>query len=185
MLSRLCRALPFPTRKEKDLGVGIDEQYLREMLDLQKHIKGDKEQIIGWYCSCSSDLFSLKTPHVHDFIQGITAELGIQPIYLAVDAGLSDMSVGTRAYYGTALELGGEALSAQFKEIRTNIVVEESEKVGLDAMIKQMGKARESSTVAKDIGNVEVSIRRLSGLLDVTAEYVSDVVWGKSNRMTT
>ena len=167
-----CFAVPHEEGEGAD--VGVDEEYLTTMLELQQRVAGGKEQIVGWYCTTAGNSFSEKTPYLHDFVQGIME--GSDPVYLVVDAGLSDLKVGTNAYMGSALQLGGEALSAQFRQIHTDIVTTEHEKVGIDAMMK--GIRNDRPHFINDLDSIEVSIRRLLEMLNTTADYVSGVVNG-------
>lgn len=81
-----------------------------------------------------------------------------------------------KAYVSSGLTLGSSRLGTVFRDIRCNVVSGESDRVGVDTLLKMTGAA--SSAGAGELDMVETTVKKLLRTLEGVTDYVEKVVSG-------
>lgn len=167
--------------QDKDLGVLMDQDYHRQMVNLRKQVS-PKEQVIGWFCTGNEILDSSVVIHNfylksnESFFQ--PSHMLPSPIHLMIDTELSTGSLAIKAYMNKDT-LIAESL-VQFHEIPLRVETLQSERAGIQ-MLLDARKDKEQD-VTKEVSEMDAfkgALGQLKELFVKCKEYVDEVQSGK------
>jgi len=169
---QICSCFPVPhTETEEQVAVNTD--FHATMLHLHQRVH-PKQKVVGWYSTGeevndSSMLF-------HDFY-GQDVE---RPVHLLLDLGLGERRMSCKAFVSSNLAFGEMCLGTVFEEMSLIIVNNESDRVGIDTLLKASGEASHAAnnTSPQDVDSLEITIKKLLRTLDGGMEYVDKVKSG-------
>ncbi|KAE8669324.1 Eukaryotic translation initiation factor 3 subunit F [Hibiscus syriacus] len=104
---------------------------------------------------------------IHDFYSREVPN----PVHLTADTGFRNGEGTVKAYVSVNLALGDRQLAAQFQEIPLDLHTVEAERVGFDIL-----KTTAVDKLPNDLEGMEVTMQRLSTLIDDVYKYVDHVV---------
>jgi len=159
----------FPVPHSEDEAVWVDEEFQRNMIDLHKKAS-PKEMLVGWYAT-GPDVDEITTI-IHEFYGKETPN----PIHLTVDTSLTNSTMGIRAFTSTNVVFGEKSLGFQFLPLPCDIYAMDTDKIGVDVLIKAM---HNPNLVVSDLEKIETSVERLIGLIDTVHDYANKVLEGK------
>jgi len=149
----------------------LEKEDHKKMIELHQKVY-PKELVVGWYSSGKE--INDNSQYIHDFFQNEIKET--TAIHLTVDTSFSDLQLGVKAYIGVEVLLNNKLLGMQFLPIQSEIKTFDSERIGLNALVRaQDGKA----PLLTDLQQVTQSVNKLIELLDVIMDYVEKVANGK------
>jgi translation initiation factor 3 subunit F len=170
-------SFPVPCVESEDQ-VMVDMHFHHTLAELHQRVNR-KEQIVGWYAT--GPVVNDNSVLVHSFYTNQCA----QPVHLQVDTALTDAKLGIKAYVSNpaalaAKEEEAQSLNSQFVEVKVDIKTSESERIGVDTLIKATkGKpVLESSSLASDLEGLDESFRQLLEMIGAAERYVESVVDG-------
>jgi len=161
----------FPVPHTEMDQVGVDMEFLHTLLDLH-HKVSPKEVIVGWYTTGAE--INDASVLIHQFY---SREMNHSPIHLTVDTSLTDSTLSVKAYTSLNISFGEKALGCQFLSVPLEIVTFDAEKIGVDVLMQGM-KKKSSDSLPSDLDSLELSIKNLLEMLDVTCYYVNKVLDG-------
>ncbi|KAG4181518.1 hypothetical protein ERO13_A10G233100v2 [Gossypium hirsutum] len=147
--------------------VALDIEYHHNMLVSHQKVN-PKEVIVGWYSTGLG--VTGGSALIHDFYSREVSN----PIHLTVDTGFRNGEGTVKAFVSVNLALGDRQLAAQFQEIPLDLCMVEAERVGFDIL-----KKTAVDKFPNDLEGMEVTMGRLSALIDDVYKYVDDVVEGR------
>jgi len=160
----------FPVPLVEGGQVGVDMEFHHTMLDLFQRAT-PKEMIVGWYATGGQ--VNEDSALLHEYFW---KELNHPLIHLTVDTNLTNYSMAIKAYTTTPVAFGEKSLGSQFLPVPVEISAFDSEKIGVDVLIKSKNNPNSALT---ELENLESSVNKLIELIDVVTDYVSKVQEGK------
>ena len=109
----------------------------------------------------------------HDFYgQGVE-----RPVHLLLDLGLGETRMSCKAYVSTQLKLGATVLGTSFSDIKCTVVSAESDRIGMEALMKtaNSGGQLAGSTAASpmaEVDSMELTVKKLLRTLDAVIAHV-------------
>ena len=169
-----CFPVPHTETEEQ---VAVNTDFHATMLQLHQRVH-PKQKVVGWYSTGeevndSSILF-------HDFYgQGVE-----RPVHLLLDLGLGETRMSCKAYVSTQLKLGATVLGTSFSDIKCTVVSAESDRIGMEALMKtaNSGGQLAGSTAASpmaEVDSMELTVKKLLRTLDAVIAHVEsdDSAW--------
>lgn len=175
----ISSSFPVPHTEVEDQ-IALNTDFHVTMLALQQRVC-PKQTVVGWYST--GDQVNENTTLFHEFY-GQDVE---RPVHLLLDLGLGERRMSCTAYVSSGLTLGSTRLGTIFRDIRLSIINGESDRVGIENLVKMtsggpggVGGAGTSgaSSAAEALDNVEQTVKKLLRTLDGVVEYVDEVVKG-------
>eukprot|EP00656_Telonema_subtile_P034363 TRINITY_DN38460_c0_g1_i1.p1 TRINITY_DN38460_c0_g1~~TRINITY_DN38460_c0_g1_i1.p1 ORF type:complete len:296 (-),score=87.26 TRINITY_DN38460_c0_g1_i1:59-946(-) len=164
-----CFPVPHNENEEQ---VAVDMEFHHNMYKLHQQVN-KKEEIVGWYATGTA--ISEHSAVIHEFYGREGA-----PVHLLVDATLSaETDISARAFVASPVTLGEQSLGMRFKELCAELVVSESEQVGLDMLLSSGESSSGAELQVSDIEGLELQITEMLGRLTEIEAYVADVQAGK------
>ena len=162
-----CFPVPHTETEEQ---VAVNTDFHATMLQLHQRVH-PKQKVVGWYSTGeevndSSILF-------HDFYgQGVE-----RPVHLLLDLGLGETRMSCKAYVSTQLKLGATVLGTSFSDIKCTVVSAESDRIGMEALMKtaNSGGQLAGSTAASpmaEVDSMELTVKKLLRTLDAVIAHV-------------
>mmetsp|Transcript_42518 Transcript_42518/g.51632 ORF Transcript_42518/g.51632 Transcript_42518/m.51632 type:complete len:286 (-) Transcript_42518:298-1155(-) len=148
--------------------VAVDIEFHRTMFELH-HRVNPKEVIVGWY-STGDGVGSIDA-----LIQDFYGRDCANPLHLTVDTQMVDETLSIKAYLSNTVTLGDKPLATAFHQIQVDTRMAEADRIGV-----QMLKERNTETLPSDIDGLQVSVKRLQGMLGEVTEYVDAVLEEKA-----
>eukprot|EP00899_Mesostigma_viride_P020248 jgi/Mesvir1/28224/Mv04773-RA.1 len=148
--------------------VALDIDFNKTMFELHQRVN-PKETIVGWYSTGTGVRAS------DALIQDFYGREVATPVHLTVDTTMTDDKISVKAYVSNLLSLGSRQLAAQFQEIRTDIRVQDLERVGVDMMHQH-----NMDKLPHDLEGLESTTARLVQMIDAMSAYVDGVVEGRT-----
>eukprot|EP01112_Ceratiomyxa_fruticulosa_P005039 TRINITY_DN155_c0_g1_i10.p1 TRINITY_DN155_c0_g1~~TRINITY_DN155_c0_g1_i10.p1 ORF type:complete len:294 (+),score=71.66 TRINITY_DN155_c0_g1_i10:155-1036(+) len=170
----------FPVPHIEGDQVAVDMDFHRNMFALHKKT-APNEVIVGWYAT-GIDI-NENSVIIHDFY-GKEMGSSSSPIHLLVDSGLTNDTMGIKAFIGTSLSFSEKTLGSFFQPIPLEFTTLEADNIGLDVLSRAKGtisnnNAPAGATLQSDLDTLEASIQKLLELLNRVSDYVEAVVAGK------
>ena len=173
----ISSSFPVPHTEVEDQ-IALNTDFHGTMLALQQRVL-PKQTVVGWYSTGES--VTENTTLFHQFY-GQDVE---RPVHLLLDLGLNERRMSCKAYVSAGLSLGQERLGTVFRDIRLSVLNGDSDRVGIDNLVKMTSASQEagsaagsSSSSADAYESVEITVKKLLGTLDGVVEYVDKVVKG-------
>jgi len=163
----------FPVPHTEGEQIGVDMEFHHNMLDLH-HRVSPKETIVGWYATGNE--INEASVMLHDFYW---REINHSPIHLTVDTNLTNYSLSLKAFTSTNITFNEKVLGSQFLPVPVQLQAFDSEKIGVDLLVKGEMNVEVASSLVSDLDNLESSIKRLQSLLETTQDYVDKVLGDK------
>lgn len=140
---RSAYAVPFTDDQgSADGQVAVDHQHHATMLSLRR--KADpRERMVGWFSS-DADL-APSDALLHRFFAS-TADAGVSPVLLKVDASLGSGACSVAAYSSRPLTLGGAELAREFLRIGCEVAPAEPEQLAIADVAAEEAPAAAAST---------------------------------------
>jgi len=161
----------FPVPHNEGDQLAVDMDFHTTMLELH-HRVSPKEVIVGWYSTGSE--IDENSSMIHDFY---AKKMNNPPIHMTVDTNLTNTTMSVKSYTSTSVMFNEKVLGSQFISIPLEIQAFDSEKVGVDALMKS--KSGDQSLVS-DLENLEASIRKLDSMLESVLAYANKVLDGST-----
>lgn len=161
----VCSGFPVP-HTETDEQVAVNTDFHATMLALHQRVY-PKQKVVGWYSTGeevneSSLLF-------HEFY-GQDVE---RPVHLLLDLGLGDQHrMSCKAYISKQLSLGSSRLGTSFIDIQLSVVSEESDRVGIDTLMKSASGGDAGAFQMSEADSMEVTIKKLLRTIEGVGDYV-------------
>ena len=178
----ISSSFPVPHTEVEDQ-IALNTDFHGTMLALQQRVL-PKQSVVGWYSTGES--VTENTTLFHQFY-GQDVE---RPVHLLLDLGLNERRMSCKAYVSAGLTLGHERLGTVFRDIRLSVLNGDSDRVGIDNLVKMTSASQEAGAAAGAAGSgeggssadvyesVEMTVKKLLGTLDGVVEYVDKVVKG-------
>lgn len=166
---------------EKDDVVAVGKEFLKQMTDLHMTVQSN-EELLGWYATTADH--SVLINHQSCWIQDFFTNECDKPLHLVVDTSLTGNSIGVKGFISNSVQLGDNPLAAAFTQLKVETVCSETERIGMDLMIKAKGRSKldpskqitNSEGIQSEIDGLQQSIARLLAMLETVSAYVDDVV---------
>jgi len=170
----VCSSFAVP-HHEVDGSLMLATERHATMLSLQQRVL-PKQVVVGWYST--GETVNENTMLFHEFY-GQDVE---RPVHLLLDLGLGERRMSTKAYVASGLTLGSSRLGTAFREVRLSIVNGESDRVGIDNLLKMTGSSAGAVAVAgggsAELDLVESTVKKLLRALEGVVDYVDKVKSG-------
>jgi len=174
---RNCFPVPYgEVNKTSEVVSLVDMEFHKTMFDLHQKVNS-KEVIVGWYAT-GSDVTENSLLIQNDFY---AREIS-NPLHLVVNTILTGDKLGIKAFISNPLSIGDKVLGTQFQQIKVDIKTFEAERIGVDIINKaRAGQPTDDGTEANlaELGNLEVSVKKLLQLLDEVGGYIDKVIQKK------
>jgi len=164
----------FPVPHVEGDQVAVDMEFHRNMYNLHRKT-APNEVIVGWYATGLE--INENSVVIHDFY-GKEMGAASSPIHLVVDTGLTNDTMGIKAYMGTSLSFFEKTLGSFFQPIPLELTTLGADKIGLDVLSRARKDENGSVSLLSDLDTLEASILKLLELLGRVSEYVDAVVSG-------
>eukprot|EP00743_Colponemidia_sp_Colp-15_P000816 GILK01000901.1.p1 GENE.GILK01000901.1~~GILK01000901.1.p1 ORF type:complete len:311 (+),score=44.01 GILK01000901.1:47-934(+) len=167
---------------EKGDEVLVDQEFHRTTYQLHQKVN-PKEVVVGWYATGRE--ITAHSCLIHDFYGNKEQSLFtpqaplVNPLHLTVDTALTNNTLGIKAFISTPLVVADKL--AMFQEIPTEMYTQDSEKIGLDLLLKSCTENADGSvpsTLSSNIDSLEASIQKLLTMLESCDNYVESVLSG-------
>uniref|UniRef100_A0A7S2B6V4 MPN domain-containing protein n=1 Tax=Haptolina brevifila TaxID=156173 RepID=A0A7S2B6V4_9EUKA len=165
----ICSSFAVP-HHEVEGSLALATERHATMLSLQQRVL-PKQVVVGWYST--GEQINENTLLINNFY-GQDVE---RPVHLLLDLGLGDSRMSTKAYVASGLTLGSTQLGTAFREIRLSIVNGESDRVGIDNLLKMSTGASGVAAAASgtELDSVESTVKKLLRNLEDVVSYVDKV----------
>jgi len=186
----VCSCFPVPHTEVEDQ-IALNSNFHTTMLALSQRIT-PKQKVVGWYST--GEAINENTTLFHEFY-GQDVE---RPIHLLLDLGLGGRKMSCKAFTSRGLTLGSARVGTAFRDICCNVVSGESDRAGIDTLLKMTehaepvtaaaGKAGKAKAGAKpsapaaavgELESVEATVKKLLQTLEDVTEYVAKVTKGE------
>jgi translation initiation factor 3 subunit F len=162
----------FPVPHTEGDQVAVDMEFHRNMFDLHQKT-APKEVIVGWYAT-GLDITE-NSVMIHEFYG---REVSVPPVvHVLVDTGLTNDTLGIKAFTGTPISFAEKALGSYFQPVALEITTLEVDRVGFEVLSRT--KTDGVTSLVADMENLEGSVSRLLQMIESVSEYVDGVVNGK------
>jgi len=170
----VCSSFPVPHTEVEDQ-IALNSDFHATMLALQQRVT-PQHKVVGWYST--GETVNENTTLFHEFY-GQDVE---NPIHLLLDLGLGERRMGCKAYVSSNLTLGDTRLGTMFNDIRCTIVNGDSDRVGMDTLLKMSGGAQQGVVPAgtAEFDSVETTVKKLLRTLEGVTDYVEKVTKGEA-----
>jgi len=165
----ICSSFAVP-HDEVEGSLALATERHATMLSLQQRVL-PKQVVVGWYST--GEQINENTLLINNFY-GQNVE---RPVHLLLDLGLGDSRMSTKAYVASGLTLGSTQLGTAFREIKLSIVNGESDRVGIDNLLKMSTGASGAAAAASgtELDSVESTVKKLLRNLEDVVSYVDKV----------
>jgi len=173
----ISSCFPVPHTEVQGGQIALNSDFHATMLALQQRVT-PKQKVVGWYSTGES--VNSNTLLFHSFY-GQEVE---RPVHLLLDLGMGEKRMSAKAYISHTLTLGSARLGTHFRDIRCNVVSGESDRIGVDTLLKMTGGglagAAGAAAGADDVDSVEATVKKLLRTLEGVTDHVEQVVGGKA-----
>jgi len=168
----VCSSFPVPHTEVEDQ-IALNSDFHATMLALQQRVT-PQHKVVGWYSTGES--VNTNTTLFHEFY-GQDVE---RPVHLLFDVGMGVRRMSCKAYVSSGLTLGETRLGTMFNEIRVTIVNGDSDRVGIDTLLKMTSGATTASPGTGELDSVEATVKKLLRTLEGVTDYVDKVTKGEA-----
>jgi len=173
---RNCFPVPYnEMNKSNEVVSLVNMDFHKVMFELHSKVNS-KEVIVGWFAT-GTDVTENSLVIQNDFY----AREIPNPLHLVVNTSLQFDKLGIKAFVSNPLTVGEKILGTQFQQIKVDIKTFEAERIGVDILNKaRTAHPTDDGTEAKlaELGNLEISVKKLLQLLDDVNDYITKVVKG-------
>lgn len=181
----VTNCFPVPHTELSEDQVAIDIEFHRTMYELHQQVN-PKEIMVGWY-STGGDITG-STVLIHDFYGKRVA----QPLHLLVDtslqtatpsSGSNNTGIRMRGFVSQAVTIGDKPVGSQFQNVTVQLAPQYPQYVALDAFLKSTTEtsegAKSKSVYLSNFDKLQMSVHKLTAMLDDVSNYVDRVVKGE------
>lgn len=171
----ICSSFPVPHTEVED-EIALNTDFHSTMLGLQQRVS-PKQKVVGWYAT--GEQINETTTLFHDFY----ARDVERPVHLLFDLGLGERRMSCKAFVSTGLTLGDVRVATAFRDVALDVVSGDSDRVGIDTLLKMSGTSSGPGTAAGATGeldSVEHTVKKLLRTLESVTDHVEKVVNGQA-----
>lgn len=168
----ICSSFPVPHTEVEDQ-IALNSDFHATMLALQQRVT-PQHKVVGWYST--GENVNENTTLFHQFY-GQDVE---RPVHLLFDLGLGERRMSCKAYVSSGLTLGETRLGTMFSEIRLTIVNGDSDRVGIDTLLKMTEGGKTGSAGSGELDSVEATVKKLLRTLEGVTDFVEKVTKGQA-----
>ncbi|ESN94550.1 hypothetical protein HELRODRAFT_185120 [Helobdella robusta] len=164
-----CFTVPHNESEEE---VAVDIEFARNMTDLHRKVNL-QEVIVGWY-STGYDV-SEHSVLIHDYYSRECKN----PVHITVDTSLKQAHMSMKAYISVPVGVPEKTIGTMFTPIPLQLAYQDSERVGVEYLLKHKDRVKRTSNLPKDLKQVSVDCTQMLAKLDSVIEYIDNVLSGK------
>jgi translation initiation factor 3 subunit F len=176
----ITSCFPVPHAEKSGGEIAIGKDFNKTMLALHQSVN-PRQKVVGWYSSspCDGDDITDSSILIHDFYGHECRS----PVHLTIDTSLQSNKLSIKAFSSAPVIMRESAVAAHFTQMSVKMIKDEASTVSIDAMIKGSSLNNDNDQEVKeltgDLDNLLSSMLKLHEYLNMSCEYVDNVIAGK------